>query len=262
MQTLLGGEEDAISRAVLALKDSSSVLVVTGAGLSADSGIPLYRGIGGLYNSQNLDISPLRKVFSSRSIKQNLRGVWARLLELEVASRKCKPGAEYSVLARMESRFNRFWVLTQNVDGFHRRSGSRNVIEIHGMLYNLRCTICSHKATVEHYGELTAIPPSCGVCGGPMRPGITMFDETLDNEQLTTYSREISRSRFDVAIAIGTSAQFSYITKPLMDTALTGKALVEINPERSMISDYATIRIQADARSSLQSIWSRLLVDG
>src|SRR5262245_15423379 len=132
-----------IDQVVELLRRSRSLLFITGAGLSADSGLPTYRGIGGLYEGRDAEEGlPIETLLSKEVMFTRPELTWKYLLQIEQACRAAGPNRGHEVIAEMESRFERVWVLTQNVDGFHRRAGSRNVIEMHGSLHRLRCMHC------------------------------------------------------------------------------------------------------------------------
>src|SRR4051812_31848173 len=117
-----------IDQVVDLLRASRSILFITGAGLSADSGLPTYRGIGGLYENRDTEEDlPIEALLSADAFIARPELTWKYLLQIEQTGRGVKPNRGHEVIAEMESRFERVWVLTQNVDGFHRRAGSRNV---------------------------------------------------------------------------------------------------------------------------------------
>ncbi|MEB3361989.1 MAG: Sir2 family NAD-dependent protein deacetylase [Synechococcaceae cyanobacterium] len=156
----------------------------------------------------------------------------------------------------MERTFGRVWVLTQNVDGFHQRAGSRNVISIHGNLHQLRCTACSHRTTVESYAGLDPLPPACPRCGAMLRPDVVLFGEPLDRVAVELYGRELSEP-FDLVFSIGTSSLFGYIVQPVIDAALLERPSVEINPEITQISELVSLQLPLGAEEALVAIWER-----
>jgi NAD-dependent deacetylase len=146
--------------AARALKKARRVLVVTGAGISAESGLPTYRGVGGLYDDADTqDGIPIEVALSGQMLRTNPTLTWKYLGQIEAACRGAKHNAAHEILARWEARFESFTVLTQNVDGFHHAAGSRNVIAIHGDLHDLTCTACDSVRRVENYAGLSLPPP-------------------------------------------------------------------------------------------------------
>jgi NAD-dependent deacetylase len=152
LDTLTPDDARRVEQVVELLRGSRSILFITGAGLSADSGLPTYRGIGGLYEGRDAeDNIPIEALLSREAIEARPDLTWKYLLQIERACRTAKPNRGHEVIAEMESEFERVWVLTQNVDGFHRRAGSRNVIDIHGDLHRVRCMRCPYYQPVTDY---------------------------------------------------------------------------------------------------------------
>jgi len=245
------------------LHRSRSLLLITGAGLSADSGLPTYRGSGGLYSADpgadgeiGGDALPIEELLSAEGMRRDPEAIWRHLGRVEEACRDAKPNRGHAVIAAMEQTFERVWVLTQNVDGFHQRAGSNNVISIHGNVHQLRCTACSHRATVESYAELDAFPPLCPSCGAMLRPDVVLFGETLDPVAVELYSRELQEP-FDLVFSIGTSSLFDTIIEPVLDAALFERLSVEINPETTQISELVSLHLPIGAEEALVAIWER-----
>lgn len=246
-----------IDAVVALLHRSRSLLLITGAGLSADSGLPTYRGSGGLYAADpQADGPPIEELLSAEGIRRDPQAVWRHLGRVEQACRNATPNRGHAVIAAMEREIERVWVLTQNVDGFHQRAGSCNVIAIHGNLHKLRCCSCSYRTSVETFAGLDPLPPTCPSCGGMLRPDVVLFGEHLDQDNLDLYDREVNRA-FDLVISIGTSSLFDYIMEPVIDAALFERVSVEINPEPTQISELVTLRLPLGAEEALVAIWER-----
>ena len=156
----------------------------------------------------------------------------------------------------MEAAFERVWVLTQNVDGFHRRAGSRNVIDIHGDVHRIRCMQCAYTTEVADYAAfaLVPLPPRCPRCPGWLRPEVVLFGEMLPTPQIGIYETEVLRG-FDLVVSLGTTSQFPYIAAPVVSAHRRGTPTVEINPERTEVSDHATVRLPFTAARALDAIW-------
>jgi NAD-dependent deacetylase len=245
-----------IDRAVGYLREARSVLFITGAGMSADSGLPTYRGVGGLYNSgQTEEGLPIEVLLSGQVFRTRPHLTWKYLSQIEQACRAATCNRGHRVLAEMEGHFERVWVLTQNVDGFHRLAGSKNVIDIHGDIRELMCTQCPYRETVADYSQLT-FPPRCPDCAGLLRPDVVLFDEMLPARQLTTLYDQLDEG-FDLVFSIGTTSVFPYIAEPIERAHREGKPSVEINPERTDVSDLATLRLPLRAAAALNAIWWR-----
>ena len=151
-----------VDRVANALRQADSALFITGAGISADSGLPTYRGIGGLYDGETTDDGiPIEVALSGPMFHERPELTWTYIAEIERACRGAAPNRGHQVIAEFESRIARCWVLTQNVDGFHRRAGSTNVIDIHGDVHTLFCAKCrEYRNEVVDYSELE-MPPRC-----------------------------------------------------------------------------------------------------
>lgn len=236
------------------LRASESALFITGAGMSADSGLPTYRGIGGLYERE---VTPegvsIEDALSGAMLRDNPALSWKYIHQIESACRGARFHEGHAVLARLEQRMARVWVLTQNVDGFHLDAGSRNVIEIHGNLRRLACTRCRWRNQVASYAELE-IPPRCPECGALVRPLVVLFGEMLPSAAVEALERELERG-FDLVVVIGTSAVFPYIAGPVVLARRTGIATVEINPGESEVSGMVEHHLRMGARDGLQRIW-------
>jgi len=250
-------EADGVRQVVALLRRSRSILFITGAGLSADSGLPTYRGIGGLYQSDGTeDGLPIEVLLSGEVIRIRPDLTWKYLLQIEQACRAAGPNRGHQVIAEMEAAFDRVWVLTQNVDGFHRRAGSRNVIDIHGDVHLIRCMQCAYTTEVADYAPftLTPPPPRCPRCPGFLRPEVVLFGEMLPSPQMQVYETEVLRG-FDLVFSVGTTSQFPYMAAPMVSAHRRGTPTVEINPSRTEVSDYTTVRLQLTAARALDAIW-------
>ncbi len=246
----------AVDRVVDLLAASRSILFVTGAGISADSGLPTYRGAGGLYSLGTMDDSlPFERALSGDMLCAHPEVTWNCLARIERACCGARYNRAHEVIAEMERHFERTWTLTQNVDGLHRAAGARNVIDIHGDLHELRCTACRYRRTVVDYRELV-FPPHCPQCPGLLRPDVVLFGEALMLERFVTLVMELDRG-FDMVFSIGTSSVFPYIAEPIHMAALLGKPTVEINPGISEVSEMVDIRLPMRAAPALDAIWQR-----
>jgi NAD-dependent deacetylase len=241
------------------LRRVRSILFVTGAGMSADSGLPTYRGVGGLYNAgeteEGLAIEELLsgEVFSARP-----EWTWKYLRQVEQSCRGAKFNRGHAVIAEMEQHFSRVWTLTQNVDGFHHDAGSRNVIAIHGDLRRIRCSRCSHRESVTDYAHFPALP-TCPQCSAVLRPDVVLFGETLPDSGIRELKDQL-RQGFDMVFSIGTTSVFPYISFPVELAMQREKPTVEINPGTSSVSELVTYRLEMGAATALDAIWTRYQV--
>ncbi len=239
------------------LATAQSALFITGTGLSADSGLPTYRGVGGLYDRHDPELGmPIEALLSGDMMARRPELVWKHLHDMELACRTAAPNRGHEILALLEERIPRVVVFTQNVDGFHRMAGSKNVIAIHGDLHDLRCTRCDWRTTVRDYATLT-FPPRCPRCAAVVRPDVVLFGEPLPEAPFQRFEAEVARG-FDVVFSIGTSALFPYVARPVLLAKAERRPTVEINPSRTDLSDVVDLRLAAGARQALRAIWIAL----
>lgn len=235
------------------------VLVMTGAGMSADSGLPTYRGVGGLYHDVETEEGvAIEQALSGAMFARRPALTWKYIRQIETACRGARPNAGHAVLARLQNRYERLCVLTQNVDGLHRAAGSRDLIEMHGNIHHLLCTDCDWRAEVADFSQLGYhLPPACPACGGIVRPHVVLFGEMLPLPAVAKYERALADDP-DVLLVIGTSAGFPYIVEPVRDAWRRGTPVIEINPEETAISRFCSVTLRAPAASALVAIERRL----
>lgn len=247
-------ETEKIHSAVRLLKGRKSILFITGAGISADSGLPTYRGIGGLYNDKTTeDGIPIETALAGEMLNQRPEVTWKYLAQIERNCRNARFNRAHEVIAEMERHFERVWVLTQNIDGFHRAAGSRNVIEIHGNMHRLACMKCPWRAKVKDYSQLTILP-TCPKCGSVVRPEVVFFGEMLPIRKCQILSDELAKG-FDIYFSVGTTSVFPYIQQPIIDAHYSKRPTIEINPAETEISHIVDIKINSGAAESLDKIW-------
>lgn len=235
------------------LRRARRVLVITGAGISADSGLPTYRGTGGLYDSgPTAEGVAIEDALSGTMLRRNPALCWKYLGEIERASRGREPNAGHRALAALAPRYERFTVLTQNVDGFHRRAGQGDLIEIHGDLHGLHCTACAYEAEVADYADLS-LPPACPDCGALVRPRVVLFGEALPQAAITRLEAAL-REGPELVLSVGTSSAFPYISQPVWLAARAGLPTAEINPGESEVSGFVRHRIRMGAAAALSEL--------
>lgn len=249
----MSAADPAIARDVaVLLRGARRLAFLTGAGISAESGLPTYRGVGGLYNEMTIDEGlPIEEILSGETFAQAPALTWKYLFEIERACRGAQPNAAHAIIAAFE-RTHEVCVITQNVDGFHVAAGSRDVIEIHGRLSELRCTACGVVSTQRNFDALD-LPPRCGRCGGILRPDVVLFGEMLPLRAVARYEAALRRG-FDVVFAIGTTAGFPYIYEPVATSARAGIPTIEINPDRTPLSALVSHRFACGAVAALRTI--------
>lgn len=250
--------DDALAQAARMFAEARRVLVITGAGMSADSGLPTYRGIGGLYTHGPTEEGiPIEDALSGPMFARDPGLTWKYIAQIEKACRDAQPNDGHRVLAELAHAYDRFCVLTQNVDGFHLQAGSRDVIEMHGDIHRMGCTACGHRFSVESYARFTELPPRCENCGGIVRPQVVLFGEMLPFKAMTRYERALADG-FDLVVVIGTSAVFPYIAAPVREAWQGGFPTVEINPQPTDVSRFCHAAIRQNAAEALVALQQRL----
>jgi NAD-dependent deacetylase len=173
-----------------------AVTILTGAGISADSGVPTFRGADGLWRNYRAE-----DLATPAAFERNPRLVWEWYDWRRQQIITKQPNDAHYAVVELERRCAQFWLITQNVDGLHRVAGSRKLSEIHGNIWMVRCTEC---AQVEENREVPIeILPTCKKCGGLLRPHIVWFGESLDQQDLTRCDGALRNC--DVLLIIGTS---------------------------------------------------------
>ncbi len=189
------------------LTETSRVLVLTGAGVSAESGVPTFRDAGGLWEGHRVE-----DVASPAGFARDPLTVWRFYSERRAAMASVAPNPAHRALAALEERLgDRFLLATQNIDGLHTAAGSRRVLEIHGNLMKSRCTRCDRPPFDDPTAYRAGVAPMCGVCAkagrdAALRPHVVWFGEMLDRGHLDRIQRFVQEAGADlVFVAIGTS---------------------------------------------------------
>lgn len=239
------------------LQESNSVLFITGAGISAESGLPTYRGVGGLYHDATTEEGfPIEVALSGSMWHQQPHITWRHIRDIERTCRGAQPNKAHRAIATLETTTKkRIWTLTQNVDGLHRKAGSKNVIQMHGTIQTLLCPHCGWTQEVKDFAHLPETPnvPSCPACQNPIRPDVILFGEQLPEEAVNTYDRELARG-FDLIFSIGTSSQFPYIAHPVIAASHAQIPTVEINPQETLVTSQITYRFDEPCADLLDSL--------
>lgn len=228
-------EQSALAQAREWLASASSVAALTGAGISAESGVPTFRGPGGLWRNFRPEDLATPQAFS-----RNPHLVWEWYDWRRGLVAKAEPNAGHLALAELERQKRSFWLVTQNVDGLHERAGSRRLIKLHGDLWTVRCVNCATE-TRNLEVPLKSLPPKCE-CGGMLRPGVVWFGEALPVKALEQAYAVAQRA--DLFLVLGTSAVV-YPAAALPQIALDGGArVVEINLEATELSQRAHVSLR------------------
>jgi len=242
-------ETNPVAQVAQRLQSASRITILTGAGISAASGVPTFRGKEGLWKSY----SP-QELATPEAFQRNPTLVWEWYNWRRELISKCRPNAAHRVIALWSRRYPGFTLITQNVDGLHERAETKNVIRFHGSIWEVLC--CEYCSTspprwTDETVPFQKIPPSCPYCGGLIRPGVVWFGETIDREVL---DKSAKATDCEVFMAIGTSAQV-YPAAGLVDQAhINGAFTVEINLEPTSASGNVDLSIQGPAETILQEI--------
>jgi NAD-dependent deacetylase len=219
------------------------VAVLTGAGVSAESGVPTFRG-GGDSEILTWRGRPATELSSAHLIAADPRLVWEWFDYRRGLLKECVPNAGHTALAKWERRFERFTLITQNIDGLHREAGSMNVLELHGNIWHARCLRCASSFEVREC-PLEEIPPRCFVCGGASRPDVVLFGELLPEGVFDRAEEAAAAS--DLFFVIGTSAVVYPAASLPIAAKQAGARLIEVNPERTDISLMCDVTLLGNA---------------
>ena len=229
------------ARALLSV--ASRVAVLTGAGISAESGIPTFRdAMTGLWSQFRPEDLATPEAFAANP---NVVWEWYAWRREQVA--KAAPNAGHTALADLERRSTHFALITQNVDGLHARAGSRNVIELHGNIMVDRCF--AEGRVLVAADELPGTPPRCARCGAPVRPGVVWFGEMLPPKALE--EAYAAAQGCDVFLSVGTSTVVEPAASLPFAALDAGASVIEVNPTRTPLSARATIVLAGAAGAVL-----------
>ncbi len=228
------------------LQDASRVAVLTGAGISAESGIPTFRGEEGLWKKYRPEELATPTAFS-----QDPKLVWEWYDWRRGIIGQKEPNPGHKVIARWEETFPTVSLITQNIDGLHQKAGSKNIWELHGNIWKLRCTE-EGTITENHETPLKEIPPLCPNCGALLRPHVVWFGESL-SPTILQKSIQLS-SECDVMFVIGTSAVVQPAASLPFEASEAGAKIVEITLDPTPLSLYADFSIRGKSGEILPLI--------
>lgn len=232
------------------LADVTPLVVLTGAGISAESGVPTFRGPGGLWRSHRAeDLATGRAFLKDPELVWQFYG-WRRDL---VAA--CRPNPAHLLLVELEARFDDFQLITQNVDGLHQAAGSRKLIELHGSLWSMRCTRCGVRWE-DRRTPLSQALPTCPQCSGLARPDVVLFDEALDPSIVEAAIAAADSAR--TMLVIGTSALVHPAASLPLLAKQAGARLIEINPDPTPLSRYCSEVMRGPATIMLKAWTERI----
>lgn len=231
------------------------VLVITGAGVSAESGIPTFRGKDGYW--RNLD--PI-KLATAEAFARDPGLVWQWYRERRRRIRDAQPNAAHEAIVRLAQRAGEFLLVTQNVDDLHERAGlaKAEIVQVHGDIFVTRCSRCDFKQYDHEHGQEDGIP-RCTKCDALMRPGVVWFGEPLPARETERVENYLQHDSCGVVIVAGTTATFGYIIDWALRASRRGGELIEVNPEETPLSRFATRLMREPAAVALPRIVDELI---
>lgn len=255
-------DEQRLVDVALAIEAADSILTITGAGISADSGIPTYRGVGGLYNDRRTEENlSIEQALSSVTLQLRPDITWKYLWEIGQTCRSAQPNRAHQVMWAIEQWKPQAWTLTQNIDGLHRAAGSRRVIEIHGRNDRLVCMGCGAEPDMSEvfpqWQPPAAWPPRCAQCQGVLRPRVVLFGEPLPPEAVQ-HLHLVLAAQPAVVMIVGTTAAFPYIAQPVAEAVEDGRWTIEVNPTPTALSGLVRSRFAIGAAAWFDALWQLL----
>ncbi len=229
-------------------KKETKIAVLTGAGISAESGIPTFRGEDGLWKRYRPE-----ELATPEAFARDPALVWEWYDWRRQIIARSRPNPAHKTLAEMEEFFPNFTLITQNVDGLHQVAGSRKVLELHGNIWRVRCV---REGTITENREVPfrEIPPRCK-CGALLRPDVVWFGEPLPKDVLE--EAFAAAESCDIMLVIGTSALVQPAASIPLAAFRRGAALIEINPQETPLSPYATGILREKAGKALPLLWEK-----
>lgn len=222
-------------------------VILTGAGISADSNIPTFRGRDGLWNSYRVE-----ELATPQAFKRNPERVWAFYHWRRERIWSAQPNTAHEAVAALQRRFPSVPVITQNVDGLHQRAGSRHVIELHGSLWKLRCCRCSHRW--EDVDSRSGMP-TCPQCGALARPDVVWFGENLASDRLDTARAACTATA--CLLIIGTAGLVYPAAGLPMEAKRSGAILIEFNLEKTALTPGVDRHVAGRAAETLPRWWAQ-----
>ena len=218
-------QAEKIAEARDVLSSATNIVVLTGAGISAESGIPTFRGEEGLWQNYRPE-----ELATPDAFWKDPKLVWEWYEWRRNIIKQVKPNPGHYALAELESETMNFLLITQNVDGLHQMSGSRNILEMHGNLWQVRCTKCGH-IEENHDVPMAELPPRCVKCGDIGRPNVVWFNEIIPMEVIDKSLKAIENC--NVMLIVGTSGVVEPAASMGLVAKQTGKCVIEINLEQT-----------------------------
>ncbi len=237
---------------ITALRSARSVVVLTGAGVSAESGVPTFRGAGGLWRTYQATSLATPEAFA-----RDPKLVWEFYNYRREVLAPLEPNPGHYAIAAMEARVPEFTLVTQNIDNLHRIAGAKNLVELHGNIWRVRCTnsVCEHSANAQENRDVpvSPLPPRCDACDGLLRPHIVWFGEMLDPDVIRSALK--ATQACDFFIVAGTSAAVQPAAGMPLLARQEGAYVLEINPERTDLSEAMNESLQETSGVALPHLF-------
>jgi NAD-dependent deacetylase len=234
---------------IAAFAPAKKIVVLTGAGISAESGVPTFRGEDGLWRRYRAE-----ELATAAAFEANPRLVWEWYDWRRGVIGKAEPNPGHLAIAELERIFPHFSLITQNVDGLHCRAGNSKVIEIHGNLWQLRC-VRDGRVQEDYRSPLPKLPPLCE-CGALLRPHVVWFGEPLNQGDLAQAYDTIKES--DLLLVVGTSAIVQPVASFPLIAKKAGAMVIEVNREPTPLSSLADASFQGRAGEILPALLEKL----
>jgi NAD-dependent deacetylase len=224
----------------ISLRGRDNIVFFTGAGMSVESGVPTYRGKGGIWKEYDYGRYACQRAFDS-----DPDAVWEFHNYRRGLVAACEPNEGHRIVAELEEDCGHVSVITQNIDGLHQLAGTDAIIELHGSLWRVRCDACGAKKT-DRSAPLEDV--RCG-CGAHWRPDIVWFGDALDQGNIDDAIREMKHC--EVFVSIGTSAVVYPAAELPLVAKRAGATLIEINPEPTPLTDAYDVCLRGTATEML-----------
>ena len=227
--------DDRVAHAVELIRTCQPAVAFTGAGISVESGIPTFRGPGGLWET----VDPI--FIEIRYFRSNPKESWEKIRDIFYRYfGQAEPNAAHRFLARLEERGLLHAVITQNIDNLHQDAGNTNVVEFHGNSKSLVCTRCGTACAFEP-DILDTLPPRCHLCEGILKPDFVFFGEMIPTDALADSDHLVQNC--GLLIVIGTTGEVYPAAQLPAIARSNGSRIIEINPDRSMITSLADVHL-------------------
>lgn len=225
----------------------NALVVITGAGISAESGIPTFRGEGGYWKTYKAE-----ELATPEAFQKNPKLVWEWYDYRRNICQNATPNLGHTSLAQIESMASNFHLITQNVDNLHRRAGNKNISEIHGNIFWARCLNCKNVLPLDDRTKTQQGLKFCQICQGPLRPHIVWFGESYDTGLIHLCFESVKKA--DILLVIGTSGAVTMPEALALEAKKNKALLIEINPEVTTLTNLMDFSLQGRAGEVLPKL--------